>query len=284
MTYLNRDAAGLAEGVWQEIDDTVLSAARELSTARRFLDLDGPFGIGLTSLEIGAEAYIQEAEGELAASIGSLSIPVPMLQQPFALSVRRLEGHRKLGLPLDLRPAETAAEAVARREEQVIYQGIPQLGLVGLTTAEGRSSIACGDWSEVEQALRDVLAAVNRLDASGFNGPYALVLSPQRYNALFRRYEGSDMLQLDHLRRLCEGGLYKAAIDGAVLVDPRVGTIKIGQDMRVGFSANDGIHFQLFVSESLVFLLDDPTAICTLGESQDSEALPQTDEPRAPDC
>ncbi|MBK1650564.1 encapsulin [Rhabdochromatium marinum] len=71
-------------------------------------------------------------------------------------------------------------------------------------------------------------------------------------------------LQVDHLRRLREAGLYKAPIEGAVLVDPRVGELKVGQDLRVGFAASDGIHLKLFISESLVFLLNEPQAICTL--------------------
>jgi len=267
MSYLNREAATFSDDLWERINAAALSAARDLLTARRFLDLEGPFGLGLTSLEIGAESYVSEADCQLAGTVGSRSIPVPMLQQPCALSIRRVEGHLRQGLPLDLRPVEDAAEAVARREEQVIYHGIPELGLVGLTTAAGRAEVSCGDWSQVEQALTDVLAAVNRLDANGFNGPYALALSPRRFNQLFRRYEGSDMLQVDHLRRLCEGGLFKAPIEGAVLIDPRVGDLKIGQDLQVGYSSNDGTHFKLFVSESLVFLLDEPEAICTLAEA-----------------
>ncbi|MBK1701287.1 family 1 encapsulin nanocompartment shell protein [Thiococcus pfennigii] len=266
MSYLNRDAASFPAELWTRIDAAAIGAARDRLTARRFLDLEGPFGIGLTSVEIGDEAVVNEPDGELAGTVGSRSIPVPMLQQPLALSIRRVEGHLRLGLPLDLRPVEAAAEAIARREEQVIYQGIPELGLEGLMTANGRSSVPCGDWSEVEQAIGDVLAAVNRLDANGYVGPYALALSPVRYNALFRRYQCSDMLQLDHLQRLCEAGLFKAPIDGAVLVDARVGDIKIGQDIQVGYSSNDGTYFRLVVSESLVFMLDEPEAICTLEE------------------
>jgi uncharacterized linocin/CFP29 family protein len=75
------------------------------------------------------------------------------------------------------------------------------------------------------------------------------------------------MLQLDHLKRLCEGGVFKAAIEGGLLVDPRAGDLKVGQDLRVGYSANDGIHFKLFASESLVFLLTDAEAICTLEDA-----------------
>lgn len=56
---------------------------------------------------------------------------------------------------------------------------------------------------------------------------------------------------------------------GGVLVDPRVGSLTVGQDLRVGFSANDGAHLQLFVSESLVLLLDEPGAVCTLAPKTD---------------
>jgi uncharacterized linocin/CFP29 family protein len=274
MMHLNREAAGLDDAIWERIDAAALDAAAERLTSRRYLDLDGPYGIGLTSLEGGTEARITDAEpdaaqDQLAAVVGSRALPVPMLQQPCALSVRRVEGHRQLSLPLDLRPVEDAAEAVARREERMVYHGVPQLGLDGLTTVAGRAEVPCGDWQDLSRALGDVLAAVNRLDANGFGGPYALALAPERYNALFRRVEGSDLLQVDHLRRLCEAGLYKAPVPGGVLVDPRVGSLTVGQDLRVGFSANDGVHLQLFVSESLVLLLDEPGAVCTLAPETD---------------
>jgi uncharacterized linocin/CFP29 family protein len=266
MEYLNRESTGLPAALWEAVDAAAVSAARDALTARRFLDLDGPYGIGLTSVEVGADAYCRPAEAAMAAAVASRAIAVPMLQQNFELSIRRVEGHLSMGLPIDLRPVEDAAEAVARREDQIIYYGIEEYGLPGLMTAQGRNLIDCGDWSKVEQALNDVLAAVGKLDEAGFGGPYALALSPARYNTLFRRYEGSDMLQLDHLGRLCRAGVFKAPVEGAVLVDPRVGSLKVGQDLHVGYSANDGIHYKLFVSESLVFLLDDPQAICTLDE------------------
>jgi uncharacterized linocin/CFP29 family protein len=274
MMHLNREAAGLDDAIWQRIDAAALEAAAERLTARRFLDLDGPYGIGLTSLEGGIEARITDTgsdtpDDDLAAVIGSRALPVPMLQQPCELSMRRVAGHRQLSLPLDLRPVEDAAEAVARREERMVYHGVPQLGLDGLTTVAGRAEVPCGDWQDLSRALGDVLSAVNRLDANGFGGPYALALAPERYNALFRRFECSDMLQVDHLRRLCEAGLYKAPVRGGVLIDTRVGSLIVGQDLRVGFSANDGVHLKLFVSESLVLLLDDPTAVCTLAPADD---------------
>jgi len=267
MNYLNRQQAQFPDFIWDEIDEAAVVAARERLTARRFLDVLGPYGVGLTSIEIGTDEYCRQVRPDEAGAVISRAIAVPMLRKSFGLSVRRVQGHLQMGLPLELSPAQDAAEAVARREEEFIYYGSPDFGLEGLLTARGRHEITIGDWSAVEQALNDVLAAVNRLDASGFHGPYALSLSPHLYNTLFRRYEGTDMLQLEHLKRLCELGVYKADIEGGVLVDGHAGRIVIGQDLMTGYSGTDGIHHQLFVSESLVLMLDDAEAICVLKEA-----------------
>lgn len=268
MSYLNRKQAGFPAEIWQEIDEAAVAAARDRLTGRRFLDVLGPYGAGLTSIEVGADDYCRQPKPDEAGAVVSRAVAVPMLRKSFGLSVRRIQGHLQMGLPLELSPAEDAAEAVARREEEFIYYGNPEFGLEGLLTAKGRHQVGIGDWTAVEQALNDVLNAVNRLDSSGFHGPYALALSPKLYNNLFRRYEGSDMLQLEHLKRLCELGVYKADIEGAVLVDSHAGRIVIGQDLMTGFSGTDGIHYQLFVSESLVLMVDDAEAICVLGAGE----------------
>ena len=167
-------------------------------------------------------------------------------------------------MPFDLAPVEEAAEAVAAREEETIYRGQPDFGLEGLLTAKGRSHIDGGDWSDLDQVLADVVAAVTKLDDTGLRGPYALVLAPALYNGLFRRYPGSNLLQLEHLRRLFDRGVHKASIEGGVVVDPRVGPLIVGQDLQAGFIAQDGIHYELYLSESIVLRLDDPEAICTI--------------------
>ena len=48
-----------------------------------------------------------------------------MLRRAFRLSVRRITGYLENGQPLDLTPAQDAAEAVADREEEFIYRGLP---------------------------------------------------------------------------------------------------------------------------------------------------------------
>ena len=264
MNYLNRQNASFSNDIWERIDEAAVAAAREVLTGRRFLEVDGPYGVGLTAIEVGEEGYCRQPAPDEAGAVLSRASAIPMLRKSFGLSVRRIEGYESMGQPLDLRAVEDAAEAVARREEEFIYYGQPDFGLEGLLTAKGRNEVKCEDWSKIEQALENVLSAVNHLDDNGFHGPYALALSPTWYNLLFRRYEGTDMLQLEHLKRLCEVGVFKAEIEGAVLVDVRVGRIVVGQDLMTGYSSNDGIHHQMFASESLALQVEEPGAICTL--------------------
>jgi uncharacterized linocin/CFP29 family protein len=166
--------------------------------------------------------------------------------------------------PLNITPIQDAAEAVALREEEFVYTGQKTFNLPGLLTAEGKNHHDGGDWTNIQQALEDVLAAVNILDGKRFRGPYALALSPTLYNGLFRLYPGTELLQLQHLRGLCERGVYKAPIEQGVLVDPRVGRIVIGQDLMAGYIGQDGVHYEMFLTESLVLMIEEPGAICTI--------------------
>lgn len=45
-----------------------------------------------------------------------------------------------LWLPLDLEPVEKAAEAVARREDEITYYGIDELEIAGLQTALNKAA------------------------------------------------------------------------------------------------------------------------------------------------
>lgn len=273
MDTLNRDQAKLPPELWEAIDQAAVEAAKPRLTGRRFLDMEGPFGTGLTAIEVGNDDYCLQEDPDKAAAVMGRAISVPMLRRSFLLSARRIAAHLRNGQPIDLSPVQDAAEAVADREEEFIYRGQPELNLRGLLTHEGRHTLAGHDWSAVEGALADVVAGVTRLDGAGYRGPYALALSPPLYNGLFRLYPGTDVMQLEHLRRLCTLGIFKAPIDQAVLVDARVGTLVLGQDLRAGYADQDGVHYRFYLSESLVLRIDDPGAICTIATVEKNQSI-----------
>jgi uncharacterized linocin/CFP29 family protein len=274
MDTLNRGHAPFPAHIWEMIDEAAASAARDRLTGRRFLDLIGPFGLGLTVIEIGNDDYCRQPEPDEAGQILGHAMQVPMIRKSFRISIRRVAAHLDNGQPLDLSPAQDAAEAVADREEELIYYGQPAFGVYGLLNIEGRQQVEGSDWSTPDGALRDVLAAATKLDEQGFRGPYALVLAPALYNNLFRLYPGTDVIGLEHLRRLATAGIYKAAIEGGVLLDTRVGVLVLGQDFSAGYSSQDGVHYHLYISESIVLRIDEPKAICVIPARVGPPAIP----------
>lgn len=259
-----RSALVVTPELMQRIEHAVVSAAREILSGRQILDVDGPYGVGLTTVEVGNDDRCREPGPGGASAVVSQALSVPMIYRRFAISKRRIMAFQEMGQPLNLKVVEDAAQAVAVREEELIYQGQADFHLGGLLTVEGRHHLEMRSWDNVDEVLDNVISAVNLLDNKGYRGPYGLALAPELYNNLFRRYAGSDLLQIEHLKRLCTRGIVKAAIDGGVLVAPDVGSIVLGQDLQVEHLASDAAHEQFAISESLVLKIEAPDAICTI--------------------
>ena len=134
MDHLNRAQAPFPSAIWDSIDAAAVEAAKALLTARRFLEVKGPFGLGLTALELGTDDFCRDPGPHDAGTIISHAISVPMLRKSCRLSARRLAAHLEKDMPLSLAEVQDAAEAVARREEEFIYFGQADFGQ-GLTGA-----------------------------------------------------------------------------------------------------------------------------------------------------
>jgi uncharacterized linocin/CFP29 family protein len=247
-----------------KIEEAAVSAARDILTGRRIIDVEGPYGLGLTAVEVGNDDLCREPGPGEASAVLSHALSLPMIYRRFSLSRRRIAAFREMGQPLNLKVVEDAAQAVAMREEDFIYQGQPDFHVHGLLTAAGRNTLQGGDWGSVDQVLDNVIAAVNALDGKGYRGPYGLALAPALYNNLFRRYPGSDLVQIEHLKRLCTRGIVKAQIEGGVLVAKDVGSIILGQDLQIAYLSPDAAHENFAVTESLVLKIEAPDAICTI--------------------
>jgi uncharacterized linocin/CFP29 family protein len=247
-----------------KIEDAAIAAAKDILTGRRIIDVEGPYGLGLTTVEVGNDDLCREPGPEEASAVVSHALSLPMIYRRFSLSKRRIAAFQEMGQPLNLKVVEDAGQAVAMREEEFIYRGQPGFHLQGLLTADGRNEVKGGNWANLDEVIDNVIAAVNVLDGKGYRGPYGLALAPALYNNLFRRYAGSDLLQIEHLKRLCTRGIVKADIDQGVLVAKDVGSIVLGQDMHINYLGPDAAHENFAVSESVVLKIDAPDAICTI--------------------
>jgi uncharacterized linocin/CFP29 family protein len=257
-------AGTIAPNLLDTIERAAVSAARDILTGRKILNVEGPYGLGLTALEVGNDDVCREPAPGEAGAVVSQALSIPMIYRRFSLSKRRIAAFQESGQPLNFKVVEDAGQAVAAREEEFVYQGQASFHLPGLLTAEGRNSVTGGNWNNIDEVLNNVIEAVNILDGKGYRGPYGLALAPALYNNLFRRYPGTDLMQIEHLKRLCTQGIVKTAIEGGVLVAKEVGSLVLGQDMQVSYLGPDAAHENFTVSESVVLKIEAPDAICTL--------------------
>jgi uncharacterized linocin/CFP29 family protein len=53
----------------------------------------------------------------------------------------------------------------------------------------------------------------------------------------------------------------------------------LGQDLRAGYIGQDGVHHQLYLTESIVLRIDEPRAICTISATSSSLRIGATSTP-----
>ena len=99
------------------IEESAVSAAREILSGRRIIDVEGPYGVSLTTVEVGNDDRCREPGPDEASAVVSRALSVPMIYRHFAISKRRIAAFQETGQPLNLKVAEDAARAVAAREE-----------------------------------------------------------------------------------------------------------------------------------------------------------------------
>jgi uncharacterized linocin/CFP29 family protein len=257
--YLLRDDAPLGEQTWELLDSTMIGAAKSFLTGRKLLSIEGPYGFGLKAIPL------QDCMGD-GGVITSGILPIHLIQTTFYLARRDLAAYERDGLFLDLRAVACAALELAQKEDALIFQG--PSGNNGLMTMEGTGSARLSSWNTIGKAADDVIQAITSLDQSGFSGPYAMALTPARYNLLLRRYPQGGT-EYDHIRGFITGGVFKAPIldsGGIILATGQFNSLVIGQDMQIGFIGPSGENLEFTISESLVLAVREPCSICSLTE------------------
>jgi len=198
----------------------------------------------------------------------SVALPLVGIQVGFSLAARDIAAYQSTRAPLDLGPAAAAALSCARQEDSLIFNGSKAVAVRGISSTNGTQSLKLSTWEKVGAAAEDVIKAATKLDDSGFHGPYALALSPARYNLLFRRYPQGSATEIEHLRVLLTGGIVKAPAipEGGLLLATgrQYATIVLGQDILTAFLGPSLGGYDFLVRETLTPRLIEPSAFCLL--------------------
>jgi uncharacterized linocin/CFP29 family protein len=246
MHGLGRERAPFSGRVWQEIDQVVHSVRSANCTARRFLEVDGPYGMGLTSVA-GAEEYLAPLRrgaphgrwnvtqpdgvpgGDLAEIRAGTYLargparPVPLIASEFRLGVRAVEAYEAQCQPLDLCAATDAARDVALEEERLLYYGARGDDEALLRIIQIGPNLWNETFVDPNGIFNSLHEAVRALAYRGYAGPFALAVDPGTYSDLYSPVTATPsgplsvpVLLVDLLRSLFRGGIYMVPV-----IEPR---------------------------------------------------------------
>lgn len=274
--FLDRDSVPLSAAQWHDIDRTVWDSARQALVGRRFIPVFGPLGAGVQTVPIqefegtyaGAADYSGDADCGTIHSRAARALPLPIIHKDFLLLWRNAAAE-DVGIPLDVAPAASAAIYTARREDDLIFNGSPELGVDGLLTADGRHVLPLSDWRKVGNAFSDIIRALTELGNAGFVGPYALVVPPALYAQMHGVHERTGVLEIRNIEELVTGGIFRSTVipeNRALVV--AVGShnmdLAIAQDFSVAALGPEKMNLLLRVFEIAVLRIKQPQAIVTL--------------------
>ncbi|MDL2253269.1 bacteriocin family protein [Ruminococcaceae bacterium OttesenSCG-928-I18] len=242
MDYLTRDDAPFSEELWNDIDHAVVGAVKETLVARRFLPLYGPLGDGIMAVRIDNPGGEEVHEDGFAVISNRTAKQLPMMYEDFWLYWRDLSANERMHTPVDLGPAKQAAQALALREDRVVFYGVPSLGIDGMLTVTGTQSLKRSDWSKGEGAFQDVAAGIAALLEKGRIGRHTLLVSQDLWVDLQRIQGGTGVLESNRIGKLLDGRLYFSPI-----LKPKTALLVCAQNQYIDLAV--GIDYSTMYSE-----------------------------------
>lgn len=262
--YLGRDEAPFGDDIFSKLDDVVVAVAASQLSARRIMEVEGPYGLGLKSVPLN-DAVISDGDVKV---LSSPVLPLPLMQTEFKLSARDLATFEETGFSLDTEAIARAAMAAANAEDTLIFEGSKKLGVEGLMTAERTQSVKLGKWEEIGTSGNDTISALTVLDRAGFHGPYLLALAPELYNMLYRLLPQGFQTEMQYVESIVGSKVIKAPgiKKGGVLLaeGKQFASIVIGLDMSVGYIGPVEAYHEFKIVESITPRIRVPESVCVL--------------------
>jgi uncharacterized linocin/CFP29 family protein len=275
--FLGRDQAPLTAEHWQAFDDIVIQVARRTLVGRRFISMFGPLGAGFQvapndvfmGRNVGVVDLLGELECEEVRAGERRYLPLPIIHKDFMIHWRDLARSIESEMPVDTGAVASAAAYCARSEDELIFLGNDDLGYAGLLNVPDHLTVPQGDWSGMGNAFSDVVTGVERLNARGFPGPFALAISPRLFVAMNRMFENTGVLEVDHVRKIVTAGVFVTPVlpeTAAVLVatGPENLDLVVGIDMTAAYVESSKMNHHFRVLETLVLRIKRPEAVCVI--------------------
>src|SRR6266851_3386932 len=155
----------------------------------------------------------------------------------------------------DIEAVKDASRQIAFAEDRSIFEGYTAAGIIGVRTESTNPSMTLP--TDVRDYPAAVAEALGHLRRAGVDGPYSVVLSADAYTAVSETSDHGYPVSR-HIERLISGEIVWApAIDGVFVLTTRGGdfALHLGQDTSIGYLAHDTDTVQLYLQETMTFLM-----------------------------
>ncbi|HLX48250.1 MAG TPA: family 1 encapsulin nanocompartment shell protein [Streptosporangiaceae bacterium] len=254
MNNLHRELAPVCDGAWAQIEEEAARTARRHLAGRRVVDVHGPSGTAFAAAGTGRLRDI-DPPGEGVQARQYQVAALVQLRVPFRLDRQEIDDVERGAQDSDWQPVKDAARQIAFAEDRAIFDGYPAGGIDGIRAGSTCPAIAL---PADPRGYPDVFAqALSALRTAGVDGPYAAVLSADVYTAVSETSDHGYPL-LEHLKRQLSGDIVWApAISGAVVLTTRGGDfcLQIGQDTSIGYQSHTADAVELYLQETMTFLM-----------------------------
>lgn len=264
MDMFARALAPISGEAFKQIDEQAIATLRANLSARRFVDVKGPYGWDRSCVYEGRLDPLQK-EGAVGFAMRKC-IRLIESRVDFELDVMELHHIERGADDPDLVPVEKAAAAAAAFEDRIVYQGFKKAAMKGLADSAELKPVALpkADPEAFVRAITDTTCAM-AVEAS-IGGPYALVGGRTLRDVLGTLVSGRTLFEIASKATDVDEYIFSPSFDGAYLVSKRGGDLELtlGGDFTVGYTGRTGDTLKFFLAESFAFRVVEPRAFVAL--------------------
>lgn len=257
MNNLHRELAPISDAAWEQIEDQARSSFSARSAARRVVDVPEPAGPTFAAASTGHLRSIESPGSGIELHLREVS-PVAQIRVPFTVTRVAIDDVERGSQDSDWQPVKDAAAKIAFAEDHTVFQGSATEQIHGIAPASTNQAVTLpGDVREYPGA---VAHARSELRFADVEGPFTLLLAPELFTSVVETTDYGNPIR-EHIARIlgADGEIVWApAVQGALLVSRRGGdyTLQLGEDVSIGYLSHDADTVQLYLQESLTFMVN----------------------------
>lgn len=260
MDLLRKEFAPISQAAWKEINTLAKETLTANLSARRFCDVEGPYGIDHAFVNLGRlNIPAKQKNGEVNYGVNT-ALPLVETRINFSLGIWELDNAERGAKDIQLDPLVEASRKMAAFEEAAVFNGFKDAGVTGLNQLVSKNKISMS--LEKDSIVEAVSEAQGRMRKDGITSSTNLVVNPAMWKFLAHVVPGGT-LGSSVERQIGGSVIYSDAVDGAILVADRDGDLELtlGQDFAVGYHSHDAENIHLFLTESFTFRVINPEAV-----------------------